>query len=342
MKIVFILPGRGASGGVRVTAIAANHLINRGHDVRILYRNQPINVRNVYRLMETKLIYRKSPDWIKGFNGKIDNFRKITECKFYEDEIIVGIGMWASSQLVYLNSFNNPKAQYIHGATPWEPDLMKKALSLPYPKIVVASYLKPIVESYLRGKVSAIIHNGIDQTVYFQCVDDSKKTGIGVIYSSHPAKDPETVINVIQKLRRYKPTLPVRVFSIEKRPKQLKEIEYWTRPSIEKAREIYSRSLVWIVASRSEGFSVPVLEAMACGCAVVATDCGGTRDIICDGVNGFLVEVGNVDQIVDRVLLLLDNKKLRENISLKAKETVKKFTWTNTVDKLEKVFRKLI
>ena len=49
MNIVFILPGIGISGGVRVTVIQANYLIERGHSVRILYRQPSRNLRNIYR-----------------------------------------------------------------------------------------------------------------------------------------------------------------------------------------------------------------------------------------------------------------------------------------------------
>lgn len=80
---------------------------------------------------------------------------------------------------------------------------------------------------------------------------------------------------------------------------------------------------------------------MACGCAVVATDCGGPGDMIIDGENGFLVEIGNVDQIVDRVKLLLNDVDLRMKFVEKSKETVKSFTWKRSVDKLEDVLRSI-
>jgi glycosyltransferase involved in cell wall biosynthesis len=98
---------------------------------------------------------------------------------------------------------------------------------------------------------------------------------------------------------------------------------------------------VWFLASRSEGFGMPILEAMACGCAVVATDCGGPRDIINDGENGFLVQVGNVEQIVSKVKLLLDNAELRQQFTRNSKDTVSKFSWENSIDKLEKVLYSL-
>ncbi|GAG69004.1 unnamed protein product [marine sediment metagenome] len=75
---------------------------------------------------------------------------------------------------------------------------------------------------------------------------------------------------------------------------------------------------------------------MACGCAVVATDCGGTRDIIVDGENGFFVEVGDVEQIVDRVKQLLDDVELRKKFVRKSRETVSKFSLDRSINKLER------
>ena len=86
---------------------------------------------------------------------------------------------------------------------------------------------------------------------------------------------------------------------------------------------------------------MPILEAMACGCAVVATDCGGPRDIIVDGENGFLVEPGNVEQIVNKINLLLIDSKLRQQFMEKSRDTVKRFSWNSSVDRLEKVLRNL-
>ena len=80
---------------------------------------------------------------------------------------------------------------------------------------------------------------------------------------------------------------------------------------------------------------MPVLEAMACGCAVVATDCGGTRDIISEGENGFLVPIGDADAIVQRVEAVLDDEMLRAKIQRNANATARHFTWERCIQGLE-------
>ncbi len=341
MRIVFILPGRGSSGGIRCTSTVASMLLSRGHNVRMLYRRPNATLRDWLRSVRDRIVYSRAPDWLGQFRGRMDAFERITECRFEEDEIIVGVGMAMSAELSCLEAVPNKKVQYIYGATPWDPMLMKRALSLPFPKIVVASYLKEIVANQGTGEILAVVYSGIDPNEYFSSVAESERDGVGVIYSSHPAKDPATILSVIAELSRRRPNVPIRVFSTDRRPRQISRNMYWRFPSLERAREIYSRSLVWILASMSEGFPAPVVEAMACGSAVVATDCGGTSDMIVDGKNGFLVPVGDVKEIVKRVELLLDDTRLRSEMRSKAQETVIQFSWEKCVGEVERGFERV-
>ena len=86
---------------------------------------------------------------------------------------------------------------------------------------------------------------------------------------------------------------------------------------------------------------MPVLEAMACGCCVVATDCGGTRDMISNGENGFLVPTGDPQEIVKKVEMLLSDPGLRARLSDRAEQTAERFGWESSIDKLEKTFAAL-
>jgi len=335
MKIVFILPGRGGSGGVRCASIVAQGLLDHGHDVRVLCRKPAGGLRNRARGLHHRMFYADAPDWLSEFSGAVEYFDDITTCRFPEGELIVAFGMASSGLLALLDHVSNPKAQYLHGTTPWDPVLMKQALSLRVPRIAVASYLREIVASFGGGEVSAVVHNGVDCRQYYSSVPESERDGVGLIYSCHIAKDPETALSVVRKLREARPEVPVRVFSSDRRPRQLNQVPYCRYATVQQARDIYSRSLVWIVPSRAEGFSMPVLEAMACGCAVVATDCGGTRDIISEGENGFLAPVGDVDAIIRRVQLALDDEILRTKIRHNAKATAARFTWERCIENLE-------
>lgn len=315
-----------------MTCAMATRLRDRGHDVRVLYKNG-LSIVDSCKALRDRVFYAGAQDWLQQFPGQVDGFRDLAACRFDQDEVIVGVGMSISAEMACLDRVPNPQVQYIHGATPWARNLMHRALSLPLPKIIVASYLEEIISDIGQGEIIALVHNGVDCSEYFPM--NEARDGIGLIYSSHWAKDPETTLAVIERLTRRHPALPIRVFGADRRPQQISPRIYRRYPSIEEARQTYSRSQVWVMSSRSEGFSMPVLEAMACGCCVVATDCGGTRDMIVNAENGFLVPVGDADAIMSKVELLLGNAGLRERMQGRALETARQFDWETSIDKLE-------
>lgn len=81
------------------------------------------------------------------------------------------------------------------------------------------------------------------------------------------------------------------------------------------------RATVVMQKSIREGFGLTVAEAMWKGAAVIGGNVGGIRYQIEDGVNGFLVS--SVEEAADRLIQLLKNKKLREEMGQRARETVR-------------------
>jgi glycosyltransferase involved in cell wall biosynthesis len=74
----------------------------------------------------------------------------------------------------------------------------------------------------------------------------------------------------------------------------------------------YSRSSILVQPSRTEGFGLVLIEAMACGLPVVAFDCeNGPRSLITDGEDGFLIPAFDVDLFAERLMRLMDDEKLR-------------------------------
>ena len=66
--------------------------------------------------------------------------------------------------------------------------------------------------------------------------------------------------------------------------------------------------------SASESFSLTCQEASAFGVPVIATRCGGPEEIVVDGVTGFLVDVGDVTTMADRMARLLDDPQMAEEM----------------------------
>ena len=340
MKISFILPGSGRSGGIKSTVKVANGLLQKGHRVRILVNKGGISPRARLRKLYLKARYTYGNDWLDLFKGSLERFTDIERCFFENKEIVVASGWWAGAEMRRVNHNGIIKVHHVRSMLK-DADQMRAAWGENVPKIVIASYLEEVIKRICGQKVYAVIPNGIDAEEFYPTVPESQRNGAGTIYGKSYHKDPETVLGVLGRLQTSCPEIPLRVFSVNRKPKDIPREIFQRLPKLEKAREIYSRSLVWFLGSYSEGFGVPILEAMACGCAVVATDCGGPRDIIKDGENGFLVQVGNIEQIVSKVKLLLDDAELRQQFIRNSKDAVSKLSWENSINKLEKVLYSL-
>src|SRR5205085_9604303 len=105
-------------------------------------------------------------------------------------------------------------------------------------------------------------------------------------------------------------------------------VEYHYLPAQDQIRKLYSKCDVWLCGSRSEGFHLPPLEAMACRCPVVSTKVGGPLDVVRDGVNGYLVPVGDQAGLADRLkkVLRLSADDWRK-MSDAAYDTATHYTW---------------
>ncbi|MCU0526340.1 MAG: glycosyltransferase [Elainella sp. Prado103] len=100
---------------------------------------------------------------------------------------------------------------------------------------------------------------------------------------------------------------------------------------------------IFVLSSIYEGFGNVLVEAMACGTPVIATDCpAGPREIIQHEVNGLLVPVGNVDAIANAIVHLLTYPKWREKLSDGGQVRAKKFHSQTIAMEYAAMFKEII
>ena len=96
---------------------------------------------------------------------------------------------------------------------------------------------------------------------------------------------------------------------------------------------IYNLATVYVQPSRDEGFGLPVLEAMRCGCPVLSSGRGSLPEIT--GKAGLIFNQKNLKQI-------WQNQELRRKLSRTGLVQAKKFSWDKTVSQTVKVYEKII
>lgn len=97
---------------------------------------------------------------------------------------------------------------------------------------------------------------------------------------------------------------------------------------------------VFVLTSAFEGFSIALTEAMANGCCPVVTDIpSGNQQLVKNGENGFLIEVGNIDEFVSKLSRLSEDRELLNQIRTLAWSTGAQFSLDRMAEQYEKVFQ---
>jgi len=99
----------------------------------------------------------------------------------------------------------------------------------------------------------------------------------------------------------------------------------------------------FVLSSLFEGFGLVITEAMMCGLPVVSYACPcGPKDIISEGVDGFLIPVGDEAALADRICRLIEDKDLRLRMGRAAKEKANKYRLENVIPMWMDLFNKLL
>lgn len=107
--------------------------------------------------------------------------------------------------------------------------------------------------------------------------------------------------------------------------------------------EYLSLSDIFVLPSLAEGLSVSLLEAMSYGLAVVVSDIPANREVIVDGVHGLVSPTGDVGQLAQAILKLVDNPSLREDLGMSAARKVRDgFVLEDMIDRYQDLYSRLL
>ena len=120
-------------------------------------------------------------------------------------------------------------------------------------------------------------------------------------------------------------------------------IEFLGELSHGRIAELLRETSVLVLPSFIEGLPTVCLEALACGIPVVASDTGGTSEIIREGETGYLCPSADLDRFSDRVICLLRDPELRKRLGRNGRALVEhQYSWTRVAEMTEKLYERLI
>lgn len=346
-SVTFVLPGRGPSGGVRATVEMGNELRSRGYRVRIAYPRLSPFTRAWLRWTLDEVLSRLSwsrrirNDWVQDFEGPLLAYRKTQRIELDENEVVVAVGTKGVLEMQTIASDASRRVRYCHGFSDHDSRLTEWAWGGSMPTIAVSALLADRIEHYSGSPPIHIVPNGIRRSQYF-VEHHVRRDGIGLVYSSNPKKSPAHAQALAHAISEEFPDIPLCAFGADRRPSGFPDsLHYWRKPVVSQSRWIYNRSLIWLVVSKSEGFCLPILEAMACGTAVISTDHDTARGLVHPGENGLLVPVGSTEAFLAEIRSLLNDPAQRRRLVSNGYRTVQKYSWERATDAMETALGRL-
>lgn len=103
--------------------------------------------------------------------------------------------------------------------------------------------------------------------------------------------------------------------------------------------ELLNACDVFVITSLHEGLPKCIMEAMACSKPVIATDVRGNRDLVKDGVNGFLVPVDDIDETQKAILKLFNSKVMINEMGSNGLNIIKKYELKSVLEEMKKIYK---
>lgn len=352
MKIVFLLPTVGYSGGIRVVAIYAQWLATAGHEVILVSQAEKAPslkqlIKNLLRGRGWKKHHSVPASHLDGLNiehrvipsGKIPGAADVP-CA----DVLVSTWWETAEWAAHLPADRGARAYLVQGHEIFDfvpRGRCEATYKSPFHKIVVSRWLADLMrDRYGDGDVD-LVPNGVDHR-RFNAAQRSKQhqPTVGMLYHEASLKGTDVALEVLRKLRLRSPKLKVIAFG-GKQPTGIFSIpdfiELHVAPPQEALKDLYASCDVWLTTSRSEGFNLMAMEAMACRTPVVATRTGWPLEAVRDGVNGYLVNVDDVDAAAEALAKVLELEDAQwRTMSSQAFATVADASWEVSCQQFER------
>lgn len=322
MKINFYLPGvfLRIIGGYKVVYQYANYLCKCGYDVCIYYDGKDGDngkkIPKSIALFLRRIIVLFTPRWFK-LNKSI----KKVVVKHFDDNLVRDADISIATAYKTVESvynFSNSKGikvYLIQGYEKWD-EITDEDLIASYGfgmnNIVISKWLKEIVDKSSLVS-SKLIPNGIDLDRFriINSIDNRNPHSLALLYHKAENKGLRYALEAINKLKENYPDMQCMMYGSPKRPKDLPSwIKYTRNASEVEVVNILNNSAVFLCSSLSEGFGLPGMEAMACGCALVTTNCQGIMEYA-NTNNALISEISNADSLATNVGYLFSNNEKR-------------------------------
>jgi len=201
-----------------------------------------------------------------------------------------------------------------------------------------------------------LCYNGVD-TRRFRPLETTARSVsatnvvVGTVCALRDEKRLDILIDAFARLRSAKPELRLEIvgsgpmlndLQAQSQRLSIAEVTHF-EPTTNDVPSWMHRIDVFVLSSETESFPNALLEAMACGCCVIASRVGGVPELVRDGHNGLLFEPGNVAELAAKLEHVINNPDLRRRLAAEAARTAAEgFSIENAVSSTAQLYEKML
>jgi glycosyltransferase involved in cell wall biosynthesis len=329
VTITIALPFINLTGGIRVLLDYANWLHDHGHRVTVVYPQWPYQFQ--YTRKQQWVEFRKHSQhdgtvpWLP-LRCRLQRVPLIRSMFLPAADVVVAAGWPVAHDVARLSRSRGTKVLIVfHHEEGTGPDQRIESIyQLPYYRIAFSEFVRQSITMRFECTIHEVVPNGVDRSLFFPD-GEAEPRSILFLYHPDPRKGAADGIAALCKLREREPDVTIRVGGTV-RPERLPGwMPFEFHPGDAILRRRYSQSTVLLYPSRYEGFGLPPLEAMSCGCPSVTTGVGAVPEYAIDGVNAAIVRVGDVDGMVNGAAAILRDGALRQRLSQASLATAERY-----------------
>lgn len=337
-------------GGSKVVYEYANRLVEKGHRVNVVHPLR-LSVKGSPSGDKIKMIALLTSDRLFGYpklrwfdiSPRVNMLvvSSLEEKNIPSGDVVMATA-WQTAE--YVSDYSQSKGRKFYLVMDFFPWLgpqknLEATWRAPFKKIAISSWIREqVLQATTKTNDVAAIPLGIDHAMFRISQDvRSRSNQVCMMYSKAKYKAGEDGIRALEICRAQRADLRVTLFGPDSTDKAVPSWMVRKGTLLQKDLvRIYNQSKVCLCSSVAEGFAFPPAEAMACGCAVVSTDCGGIREYASQEVNALLSPPRDPQALAQNVLRLLKDDDLRLRLAQAGQERIKNFTWEKATDEFEK------
>ncbi|NEB81343.1 glycosyltransferase family 4 protein [Streptomyces sp. SID14478] len=378
MQISFLIHNAyGIGGTIRTTYNLANALAEQ-HDVEVVsvfrHRDKPVfapdprvRVRHLVDLRKDSDGYegedpdaKKAASFFPSSEGRYDQYSALTDRRIAEHlarveaDVVVGTRPGLNVHLARQTRRGPLRVGQEHLTLDTHSDALSRELSRVYPRLdALTTTTEADAGAYRdRMRLPGVRIEAMPNPVPSPGVTPADGSAKWVVAAGRlaPVKRYDLLVKAFDRVRAERPDWRLRIYGGGKQKDKLRRLiddrglynHVFLMGPANPIEPEWAKGSLAAVTSTFESFGMTIVEAMRCGLPVVSTDCPhGPGEIIDNGVDGRLVEVGNVGAISDGLLQLINNDALRQQMAVRALDRSARFDPARIAQRYEDLFGSL-